>query len=300
VLEDLYRYPRRRIGVAWLLWALTGIFGGHRFYLDRTGTGVLMLFSGGGALIWWIVDAFLLRRMVLAYNEDQGQREAMGQPPKTLSFMPPARGATLPEEPVWLAKRGGRRRLLGDMIVLAVAGVSVGAFSSGTGNYEAVITIVALCAITLLGARWDALAHMPILSGLDRWSHRLRLYYWYNDPGGPLELFFRPIIGLLTAPFRKKARAEAWLYLQVGAWFTIMFTGVDVVQATGIAQASLNIQPGTFFVDLVLTFVSIYAFAAPIGAILTTHVLLEKSDAVVWLLTGVALAAIALGILAGF
>jgi hypothetical protein len=186
------------------------------------------------------------------------------------------------------------------MIVLSVAGVSVGAFSSGSGNYEAVITIVALCAITLLGARWDALAHMPILSGLDRWSHRLRLYYWYNDPGGPLELFFRPIIGLLTAPFRKKARAEAWLYLQVGAWFTIMFTGVAVVQATGIAHASLDIQPGGFFLDLIMTFVSIYAFAAPIGAILTTHVLLEKSDAVVWLLTAVALAAMALGILAAF
>ena len=300
MLEDLYRYPRRRNGIAWLLWGLTGVFGGHRFYLDRTGTGVLMLFSGGGGAIWWIVDAFLLRKMVLAFNDDQAQREAAGLPPKALYFMPPARGATLPEAPVWLAKRGGRRRLLGDMIVLAVAGVSVGAFSSGTGNYEAVITIVALCAITLLGARWDALAHMPILSGLDRWSHRLRLYYWYNDPGGPLELFFRPLIGLLTAPFRKKARAEAWLYLQVGAWFTILFTGVDVVQATGIAQASLNIQPGTFFADLVLTFVSIYAFAAPIGAILTTHVLLEKSDAVVWLLTAVALAAMALGIVAAF
>jgi hypothetical protein len=214
--------------------------------------------------------------------------------------MPPARGATLPETPVWVAKRGGRRRLLGDMIVLAVTGVSVGALSSVSGNYEAVITIIALSAITLLGARWDGLAHMPILSGLDRWSHRLRLYYWYNDPGGPLQLFFRPIIGLLTAPFRKRARAEAWLYLQVGAWFTIMFTGVAVVQATGIAQATLNIQPLRFFSDLVLTFAAIYAFAAPIGAILTTHVLLEKSDAVVWRLTGVALAAMALGIVAAF
>ena len=298
MLEDLYRYPRRRNGVAWALWALTGLFGGHRFYLDRTGTGVLMLFSGGGAVLWWIVDAFLLRKMVLAYNEDQAQREATGLPPKALSFMPPARGATLPETPVWVAKRGGRRRLLGDMIVLAATGVSVGAISSASGNYEAVITIVALSAITLLGARWNALAHMPILSGLDRWSHRLRLYYWYNDPGGPLQLFFRPIIGLLTAPFRKRARAEAWLYLQVGAWFTIMFTGVGVVQATGIAQASFDIQPASFFLDLLLTFVSIYAFAAPIGAILTTHVLLEKSDSVVWLLTGVALAAMALGILA--
>jgi TM2 domain-containing membrane protein YozV len=292
----LYRYPRKRGGIAWVLWALTGILGGHRFYLDRMGTGLLMLFTGGGAVIWWIVDAFLLRKMLLAINADQAQREATGQPPIALSFMPPSRGATLPAAPDWVAKRGGERRLIGDGLVLVIAGVGVGAFSSATGNYEAVITIIALGAITLLGARWDALAKIPVLDGLDRWSHRLRLYYWYNDPGGPLELFFRPIVGLLTAPFRKKARAEAWLYLQAGAWFTIVFTGIDVVQATGIGTAQLDFQVGGFFLDLALTFASIYAFAAPMGAILTTHVLLEKSDFVVWLLTAFALAATALGI----
>jgi TM2 domain-containing membrane protein YozV len=298
VLEDLYRYPRKQVWITWVLWAITGLLGGHRFYLDRTGTGALMLFTGGGGALWWIVDAFLIRKMVDAYNADQAQRQATGLPPKALSFMPPARGGTLPAAPEWVAKRGGRKRIIGDVIVLTVAGMSVGAFAKSSGNYEAVITILVLCAITLAGARWDALATIPILRGLDRWSHRLRLYYYTNDPGGPLALFFRPVVGLLSAPFRLRARAEAWLYLQVGAWFTIVFTGVDLVQATGIATGDLGIHLGGFFADMVLTFASIYAFAAPIGAILTTHVLLEKSDFVVWMLTGVALAAMAAGIVA--
>ena len=296
VLEDLYRYPPKRVGIAFVLWALTGLAGGHRFYLDRTGTGVIMLLTGGGGAIWWIVDFFLIRKMVQAFNDEQAQRQREGLPPMALSFMPPVRGATLPPFPAWVAKRGGRKRLIGDVIVLGVAGMSVGAIAGASGNYEAVITILALSAITLLGARWDALAEIPILSGFDRWSHRLRLYYYTNDPGGPLVLFFRPIVGLLTALFRKRARAEAWLYLQVGAWFTILFTGFDLVQASGILTADLGFHPGTFFGDLATTFVSIYAFAAPIGAILTTHVLLEKSDAVVWVLTGVALVATLLGI----
>jgi TM2 domain-containing membrane protein YozV len=295
VLEDLYRYPRKRVGTAFTLWALTGFFGGHRFYLDRPGTGLLMLLTAGGGLIWWIVDAFYVRRMVAAFNDAQAQRERTAQPPMALDFMPPARGATLPQQPAWFARRSGRARLAGDLLVLSLAGFSLGSASAGSGNYEAVIAVLAISAITLLGARWDALATIPVLSGLDRWSHRLRLFYYTTDPGGPIELFFRPIIGLLAAPFRRRARAEAWLYLQLGGWFTIGFTGLDLVQAVGIGANGIDLHPADFFLDMAFTFVAIYAFATPIGAILTTHVLLEKSDLVVWMLTGVALVALLLG-----
>src|SRR5690606_33129395 len=37
VLAELYTYPPKRPWVARLLWALTGWFGGHRFYLYRPG-----------------------------------------------------------------------------------------------------------------------------------------------------------------------------------------------------------------------------------------------------------------------
>lgn len=295
VLEELYRYPLKRREITWILWALTGLVGGHRFYLDRPATALAMAVTAGGGLVWWIVDFFFIPEMLRSFNDDQNARKHSGQPPRALSFMPPSRGMNLPPRPDWIAKRSGRARLSGDLVVLVLAGISVGAISSGTGNFEPVIAIVALSAITLLGARWDALATIPILRNFDRWSHRLRLYYYVNDPGGPLTLFFRPILGLITAPFRKRARAEAWLYLQIGLWFTIIFTSMDLIEAITIDAQGLSIHPMDFLADVVVTLVSIYAFAAPIGAILTTYVLLERRDLIVWMLTCITLAAIYLG-----
>lgn len=295
VLDDLYRYPLKRKDVAWVLWISTGLFGGHRFYLDRPSTALAMAVTAGGGLIWWVADLFCIADMVHAFNSDQSRRKQTGQAPRALSFMPPSRGMVLPPRPAWIAKRGGRARLYGDVIVLVLAGISAGAIASSSGNFEPVIAIVALSAITLLGARWDALATIPILRNFDRWSHRLRLYYYVNDPGGPLTLFFRPLLGLVTAPFRKRARAEAWLYLQIGLWFTIIFTGIDLVQAVTINADGISIHPLNFLGDVAITLVSIYAFAAPIGAILTTHVLLERRDLIVWVLTGITLAAVYLG-----
>lgn len=295
VLEDLYRYPLKRAGIAYFFCALTGLFGGHRFYLDRPKTAFAMALSAGGGLIWWIVDFFYIRTMVLAFNADQMERQRTGQPPRALSFMPPIHGMTLPPRPDWMHKREGRARLYGDLVVLALAGFCVGALASASGNFETVIAVLALSAITLLGARWDALAAVPVLRGFDRWHHRLRLYYYMNDPGGPLTLFFRPLIGLVTAPFRKRARAEAWLYLQLGLWFTIIFTGLDLVQAVSVGEHGLEIHPADFLADIAITLASIYAFAAPIGAILTTHVLLQRRDLMVWVLTGVTLYMMMLG-----
>ncbi|MFT7289552.1 MAG: hypothetical protein ACI87W_003689 [Halieaceae bacterium] len=296
VLEDLYRYPLKRNDVALVLCVVTGILGGHRFYLDRPATALTMALSGGGFLLWWCVDIFYIRAMVLAFNADQSERKRTGQPPRALSFMPPISGMVLPPRPAWMHKRGGRARLYGDLIVLALAGICVGALASSSGNFETVIAIVALSAITLLGARWDALATVPVLRNFDRWNHRLRLYYYINDPGGPLKLFFRPLVGLVSAPFRKRARAEAWLYLQFGLWFTTIFTGLDILEAVSIGDGGVEIHPMDFLGDVAITLVSIYAFAAPIGAILITHVLLERRDLVVWVLTGITLVAVLFGI----
>ncbi|MFK7829307.1 MAG: TM2 domain-containing protein [Congregibacter sp.] len=282
--------------MAFILCALTGFLGGHRFYLDRPATALAMTVTLGGGLIWWIADLFYLRTMVSAFNADQGERKRNGQPPRALSFMPPIHGMTLPPRPDWIHKRAGRRRSYGDILVLALAGFCVGLLASTSGNFETVIAVVALSAITLLGARWDALAKVPVLRNFDRWNHRLRLYYYVNDPGGPLKLLLRPLVGLVSAPFRKRARAEAWLYLQFGLWFTVIFTGLDVLQAVSINAEGVEIHVLEFLGDVAITLVSIYAFAAPIGAILITHVLLEKRDLTVWALTGATLAAMLFGI----
>jgi hypothetical protein len=47
-------------GVATALAALLGVFGAHRLYVGKTGTGVLMLCSVGGLGIWYLYDLILV------------------------------------------------------------------------------------------------------------------------------------------------------------------------------------------------------------------------------------------------
>lgn len=59
-------------GIAYALWFFTGLLGGHRFYLGRPGTAVLMIllnlvFIG---LIWVLIDAFLIPGMIQSKRND--------------------------------------------------------------------------------------------------------------------------------------------------------------------------------------------------------------------------------------
>ena len=43
-----------------LLCLLLGVLGAHRFYVDKTGTGLLQLFTFGGLSIWTTIDLILI------------------------------------------------------------------------------------------------------------------------------------------------------------------------------------------------------------------------------------------------
>jgi TM2 domain-containing membrane protein YozV len=57
-----------RLRTASFLWCLFGLTGAHRFYTKHTITGFIWLFTGGVCGVGWLVDLFLLQRMILRYN----------------------------------------------------------------------------------------------------------------------------------------------------------------------------------------------------------------------------------------
>jgi hypothetical protein len=56
--------PQKSMMAAYVLWVFTGLVGGHRYYLGRPGTGFLMTITLGGLGVWWLIDAFLIPRMI--------------------------------------------------------------------------------------------------------------------------------------------------------------------------------------------------------------------------------------------
>ena len=50
----------RSFVAAILLCFFLGVLGVHRFYAGKIGTGILLLLTGGGLGVWWIVDFVLI------------------------------------------------------------------------------------------------------------------------------------------------------------------------------------------------------------------------------------------------
>jgi hypothetical protein len=77
--------PKSR-GVAFALAALLGPFGGHRFYVGKTGTGVLMLCTVGGLGLWYLYDLILVAggsfrdiegRLVSRWDPEEAPRDSV-------------------------------------------------------------------------------------------------------------------------------------------------------------------------------------------------------------------------------
>lgn len=70
----IFEAHRKSTGASYLLWFFLGFLGAHRFYLGRTGSGIvqlLMCLSVVGIIplaFWWLIDAFRIPDMVLEKN----------------------------------------------------------------------------------------------------------------------------------------------------------------------------------------------------------------------------------------
>ena len=79
LVDELHTYPRKNYRITFWLWLILGLFGAHRFYLGKIGTGVGMTLTVGGILGWWIYDAFKLTEMVDQYNSEQEGKRKSGK-----------------------------------------------------------------------------------------------------------------------------------------------------------------------------------------------------------------------------
>lgn len=334
-LRDLFEYARKKMSVAYLLWLCAGLLGAHRFYLDRVGTAAAQFLTGGGFLLWWAADGFLIPSMVRAYNDEQAEREEAGRPPRALDFLETEEGEPSggddadpdddpdagPDEPAveggeeaagdaglsgagpaWAEGRSpGRGKLAADLAVVGLAGLMLGAVSAETGAWRASAAVATMVLAVSFAPELSALGRLPGTSDLLRWAARLGLFYRYHDPGGPLSRLARPMVGVAVAPFRRRARAETHLYLELGGAFAVVFFWMDlgVLAFGGLGgDADLAELPAEWGTAALLTLINVYAFATPIGATLYEHALSGHSHRRVWLLGAAAVGGIAVGWLA--
>ncbi|MBB3114719.1 TM2 domain-containing membrane protein YozV [Paenibacillus phyllosphaerae] len=88
ILEQEVKNQGKNMIVAYILWYFLGVFGGHRFYMKKTGTAVtqliltLTVIGAFVTLVWLLVDAFLLHTWVKEHNrnvEDRIMSEILNQ-----------------------------------------------------------------------------------------------------------------------------------------------------------------------------------------------------------------------------
>ena len=88
-LEAMPGPSDRSRGVAFALALTLGVFGAHRFYAGKTGTGILQLVTAGGLGIWYLYDVILVASG--GFQDKEGRRLSRWSPEDvdTLDSIPP-------------------------------------------------------------------------------------------------------------------------------------------------------------------------------------------------------------------
>lgn len=63
-----YKAGKCDYSVAWILQTFLGVFGIHRFYMGKIGTGLLWLLTGGLFLVGWLYDFWTLNEQLDEVN----------------------------------------------------------------------------------------------------------------------------------------------------------------------------------------------------------------------------------------
>jgi uncharacterized MnhB-related membrane protein len=84
------------------------------------------------------------------------------------------------------------------------------------------------------------------------------------------------------------------LYFELGLIFSILFVVSDLFEIA--QQNSIWAGIGRAIAEFVQTLIFTYLFVAPVGALLTTQILLSRRDWVIWLLSAACVYGIYIGL----
>ena len=68
LFEKAFQRRRKDPAACWALWGILGVFGGHRFFLGKSATAILYLFTLGMLGLGVLADLFNLGEIIRAYN----------------------------------------------------------------------------------------------------------------------------------------------------------------------------------------------------------------------------------------
>lgn len=92
--EELFASPRSRL-VTMLLAFFLGVFGVHRFYVGKVGSGIGMLCTLGGLGIWWLADNIMI--LAGAFRDAEGRLVSEWEP-ESDRMLPPGTAAAILDE----------------------------------------------------------------------------------------------------------------------------------------------------------------------------------------------------------
>lgn len=226
---------QKSLVVAYLLWAVFGLFGGHRFYLGRWFTGLIYALSFGIYGIGWLVDLFFLPILVGKFNRsreeqaDTFERLQQFTPSRKAPGVEPApRFEAIVEDedelPAW-ARQSGLLAPLDFPLRLAFFVVAPCLFIITALMLQhwplLILVVVSLVLVGFVGRIDRTLQEYPMLRqipGLDRPLNYLQTFtdfYQVNRPFPFLCYVFYPITCPLLLMVSPRARSEFGMFARL-------------------------------------------------------------------------------------